>query len=451
MDTGRGGCNDNLLYGNEFSHAPTNGIEVTFSRNQIIANRVDECDHGIWGGYSYDTLIVGNSFANNNRAIAIEHGQNNTIAYNVFKENPIHIDLWANATQDPNWGYVRYRDTRSRGYAIGHNQFAGGKVAVRAKGTSEIAGEMNSVSDVKTACDIQGGEDNAMEISNVAEKVSCAAIEPYKPKPLAGGMNAMLAADHPRGRKYILVDEWGPYDFQSPKLWLRQPMGRDRVMRFEVLGPRGKYRVVRNSGVASLSAMSGSVPGQLEVMVAPGAAVDVDLELEYVGEAVVSPFGKKVAAGELYRFGFRKFEVPIDWRVKFYTYSDATDPRAKPEEFYKMLAGPAVKEERVVRLDYASAGAFTAGAFTAGVSADRFAAVAEGDVALPSGDYSLEVTSDDGVRVYVDGKRVIDNWTWHVPTLDKAELKLSGRHHVRVEYFEIDGYATLKVDLVPKR
>ena len=33
MDTGQGGCNDNLLYGNDFSHAPTNGIEATFSRN----------------------------------------------------------------------------------------------------------------------------------------------------------------------------------------------------------------------------------------------------------------------------------------------------------------------------------------------------------------------------------------------------------------------------------
>jgi hypothetical protein len=51
----------------------------------------------------------------------------------------------------------------------------------------------------------------------------------------------------------------------------------------------------------------------------------------------------------------------------------------------------------------------------------------------------------------VDGKRVIDNWTWHVPTLDRAEVELSGKHDVRIEYFQIDGYATIKFDLRPIR
>src|SRR5215218_1442187 len=60
MDTGEGGCNDNQLIENDFSYAPTNGIEVTFSRNTILRNRIFECDHGIWGGYSFNTAIVGN-------------------------------------------------------------------------------------------------------------------------------------------------------------------------------------------------------------------------------------------------------------------------------------------------------------------------------------------------------------------------------------------------------
>ena len=77
MDTGQGGANDNLFYGNDFSHAPTNGIEATFSRNAFIANRIEENWHGVWGGYSFDSLIAGNTFARNQEAIAIEHGQNN--------------------------------------------------------------------------------------------------------------------------------------------------------------------------------------------------------------------------------------------------------------------------------------------------------------------------------------------------------------------------------------
>ena len=82
MDTGEGGCNDNLLLENDFSYAPTNGIEVTFSSNKIIANRIFECDHGIWGGYSYSTIINDNKFRNNRIGIAIEHGQDNQIWYN---------------------------------------------------------------------------------------------------------------------------------------------------------------------------------------------------------------------------------------------------------------------------------------------------------------------------------------------------------------------------------
>jgi hypothetical protein len=42
MDTGEGGCNDNLVLANDFSYAPTNGVEVTFSRNKILKNRIFE-------------------------------------------------------------------------------------------------------------------------------------------------------------------------------------------------------------------------------------------------------------------------------------------------------------------------------------------------------------------------------------------------------------------------
>ena len=53
MDTGEGGCNDNFIYKNDFSYAPTNGVEVTFSKNYIRDNIIKECDNGIWGGYSF--------------------------------------------------------------------------------------------------------------------------------------------------------------------------------------------------------------------------------------------------------------------------------------------------------------------------------------------------------------------------------------------------------------
>ena len=39
------------------------------------------------------------------------------------------------------------------------------------------------------------------------------------PSPLAGGIDPMIKAGERRGRNTIIVDEWGPYDWKSPKLW----------------------------------------------------------------------------------------------------------------------------------------------------------------------------------------------------------------------------------------
>jgi hypothetical protein len=60
-------------------HAVANGIEATFSRNRFIANRIEDSWHGVWGGYSYDSVWQENRFARNAEGIAIEHGQRNTI------------------------------------------------------------------------------------------------------------------------------------------------------------------------------------------------------------------------------------------------------------------------------------------------------------------------------------------------------------------------------------
>ena len=129
MDTGEGGANDNLFYGNDFSFAPTNGMEATFSRNTFVANRIEGSDHGLWGGYSFDSKVVGNDFRRNRIGIAIEHGQNNDIANNRFVGDSTGISLWANPIEPSDWGYPKHRDTRSRDYVIRTNLFVDERVA----------------------------------------------------------------------------------------------------------------------------------------------------------------------------------------------------------------------------------------------------------------------------------------------------------------------------------
>jgi hypothetical protein len=64
-----------------------------------------------------------------------------------------------------------------------------------------------------------------------------------------------------------------------------------------------------------------------------------------------------------------------------------------------------------------------------------------------AGDYRFFAEADDGVRLYLDGWRVIDAWHTEPVTIhsgDFAGLK-RGLHTVVVEYFESGAYAHLKV------
>ena len=86
-----------------------------------------------------------------------------------------------------------------------------------------------------------------------------------------------------------------------------------------------------------------------------------------------------------------------------------------------------------------------------GPGANHFGLIAKASLKLPKGRWRFRTTSDDGVRVLVNGQRVIENWTWHVPTTDEGvfEQSVEGEVSIVVEYFEIDGFATLRLEIEP--
>jgi hypothetical protein len=83
------------------------------------------------------------------------------------------------------------------------------------------------------------------------------------------------------------------------------------------------------------------------------------------------------------------------------------------------------------------------GVFVEGLPRDRVALVADGDVNL-SGATTMDVISDDGIRVWVDGTLLIDKWSVHESELDHAKL-IAGKHHIKIEYFEQTGWQELQV------
>jgi PA14 domain len=271
---------------------------------------------------------------------------------------------------------------------------------------------------------------------------SRATLDVTLPKPLPGAMDAKIPDAERRGRDAIVVDEWGPYDWKSPKLWPDDRSDRTPLT-LRVLGPAGEWTSASVRG-AAIEPASGKVPGTIVVTPGKGSIVDYDVRLVYRGAAVTGPRGDAVSAGAPYTFGYSRFFVPIDWHVRYFAFDEASRPDKLADAFSRITSGTPIKTDTRDRLDYMSGRAIAEG-----VPADRVALTAEGDVELPAGGYTLRTISDDGVRVYVDGTRVIDRWTEHESALDAAPLS-AGRHHLRVEYFELTGFAELRVEILKR-
>jgi hypothetical protein len=441
MDSGEGGADDNIVYRNDFSFAPTNGIEATFSRNVFAANLVEGNWHGVWGGYSHDSLIEGNRFIDNVEAIAIEHGQDNRIIGNTFDGDATAIHLWRNASQDPDWGYPKHHDTRSRDYDVVGNTFVHDKTAMQLKGVERLYASENQFEGVTTI--VAQSADADIAASGISGPITGHPLPKVRyeiPRPFADMPASVPAMDPRRGRDSIIVDEWGPYDWLSPKLW---PAGRSdaRPLTLRVLGPPGEWRVAGVRG-ASVSPRRGRVPGEIVVtpdarlcsaglQACPGSIEDFDVRLVYRGQRVISPRGAVTRAGAPYEFGYRSFFVPADWTVKYYAHQGDAD-----------VTGTPLKEEHRSRLDFMSGGRIADG-----VPADNVAIVADADITLPEGAYTIRTISDDAIRVTVDGRRLIDHWVAHESALDRAPLS-GGAHHITVEYYEKDGFAELRFEVL---
>jgi hypothetical protein len=85
-----------------------------------------------------------------------------------------------------------------------------------------------------------------------------------------------------------------------------------------------------------------------------------------------------------------------------------------------------------------------------GIGANRFAARWTRTMSFAPGDYEFAATADDGVRLYVDGVRVIDKWIDQGPTTYRTTLPLDGGpHNVVMEYYENGAGAVARLNVAP--
>ena len=232
-----------------------------------------------------------------------------------------------------------------------------------------------------------------------------------------------------RDRSAIIVDEWGPFDWKSPKLW---PIPGDSTravpLHLAVLGPPGRWRLLARHGVAALSASAGRVGDTLLVTPATASSGDWSVTLEYRGAATVSPRGTQRPAGRPYRFTYGRFEPSIAWSARFVTPQDTFVANLSRLDFEWYRPPPAY-----VRLPL-----------------EHWSLEATGTVDLPPGRFMIRTISDDAVRVWVDDTLRIDDWTPHESAVDTAPVP-AGRHALRVEYRQVDGWVELRLEIAVVR
>ena len=107
-----------------------------------------------------------------------------------------------------------------------------------------------------------------------------------------------------------------------------------------------------------------------------------------------------------------------------------------------------VRTDRQVHFDWGE------GSFAPGQPVDHFAIRWTGYfIPKESGDYQFFTSADDGVRLYIDDERAIDDWLPHSQTLDTCSKHLEGgkAYKIRLEYFDsvstaIVGFGVTRAD-----
>jgi parallel beta-helix repeat protein len=297
MDTGVGGCNDNFIYGNDFSYAPTNGVEVTFSSNLIMKNTITNCDHGVWGGYSFETDITDNIFEDNRIAIAIEHGQNINIALNRFKNDKTGIKLWSREKQPADWKYPQLKNTDSKNYYIATNSFENNNTVYDILGTDSIYLSGNTKTNTGQHYKL-GVRIHEMDSTKENEEVGLDYAIDKRLQKVKATSTPLTSFRH--GLSEMRITNWGPYNFEYPLIWLKS-IDSAGLYHFEVLGNlTASWRLHSISGFTIVDSLTGVFPGAFTAVPTTGSARTI--AFEYNGPDYKNVFGVTCKTGSLFKF-----------------------------------------------------------------------------------------------------------------------------------------------------
>jgi len=449
----RRGNTDNLLVDNDFSYAPAHGVETTFSfgfrvlNNRMVGNAI--C--GVWGGFSRDLLVAGNTFEDNGEGaygdqrggINIDHGAHNRVIHNTFRNNQCGVHYWWSDTQGFNqkpWG--RLNGTESTDNLIADNTFIGDVVVFHFYGRSDGKIGANTYEGcprlVDTTPDVTIFADPSLKTDAV----------PVPDHPVLGETHPVGARPELRGRENIIMTEWGPWDHTSPLVRpLRAATETALVYELRLMPAAPAVEPLPGSDPAVRATLTQGDDGfgRLTIDLAPDAET-----------GCAHPYAFRLTAGNFTQ-DLRGALIATVWDAAFFNWTDETDP-LKHLDAYRGLAD-AAGAVKVQLKDLSHNFGYFEGPANLGlpeasgaarVKPDHFGLSARTHLRLGKGTWKFVITNDDGVRLSVDGRPVVDCWrAGNRPERSTGAFTLDEDKTVEVvvEYFEIDESANLNIQL----
>lgn len=458
----------NIIIGNDLSFAPAHGLEMTFSEANRIAGNLIESNAicGYWGGYSQRGEIMWNRFINNGKmayggergAINIEHGAYNQIAFNRFINNKVGVRLW----WDDDRSLLEEPGVAAKNKGVVGNSILGNTFVMnldhpfgQQQGDKPIMIGIE-IQDIGDAPGYEGprvGRNGASEESNKWD------IAPIVAQPMnigegievtqAGGggsgdgpwSSEVPKRISPPGRKWIIVDRWGPWDFESPTVREHSRSGGTDIYEIYIPKEWEKYvHVEMQQGINEVMLDSpdptrGWEPWLLTIKADPSEPISSYTAIVRVGD----DWSRTITG----RF------INAKWAVRCWAWEN--DPLTDPDAW--RAEANAIEPVTLDQLDlpFANNAPSRVSEKLGITDRDRFGLLASTTIALPGGKWKLTTRSDDGIRVKINGEQVIERWDIHAPALDDAVFTVNDGTPTRieVEYFENDGYATLELDLQP--
>ena len=100
---------------------------------------------------------------------------------------------------------------------------------------------------------------------------------------------------------------------------------------------------------------------------------------------------------------------------------------------------------KVTRVDNAIDFNWGKGSPHSSIAVNSFSVRWEGDFTFEGGVYNFAITSDDGIRLYVDGQLILDKWISQIGVFTVPRTMTAGVHRVRVDYFDGEESALVRV------